>query len=146
MRLIGRAASAVLSLTILILPAVAAGGDHQSGAGPGPRPPENGHAGWEVAAGAANVRRDHSVNDTVLGLTHCGDRVEIVDTWTSPLGTRWGKVVVTRTGLTGWVLWSLLTRHEPTVTSVANCPPRECRRASPPCVTGGSVEIGPVRI
>ncbi|MFE2726727.1 hypothetical protein [Kitasatospora sp. NPDC059327] len=143
MRLIGRAASALLSLTILILPAVAAGGDHPADARPGPRPPESGHTGWEVAAGAANVRRDHSVNDTVLGLTHCGDRVEILDSWTSPLGTRWGKVAVTRTGVTGWVLWSLLTRHGPADVPVADCP--ECQRAAPPCA-GGSAEIGPVRV
>ncbi|MEU1509020.1 SH3 domain-containing protein [Kitasatospora sp. NPDC005748] len=142
MRLIGRTASAVLSLTILVLPAVAAGGDRPADADPVARPPENGRTGWEVAAGAANVRRDHSVNDTVLGLTHCGDRVEVLDTWTSPLGTRWGQVAVIRTGVTGWVLWSLLTRHEPAAAPVADCPPRECRRAAPPCA-GGSTEIGP---
>ncbi|MFD8080464.1 hypothetical protein ACFV4F_02025 [Kitasatospora sp. NPDC059722] len=102
--LIGRATAAVLSLTILLVPAAVTGGPH---------PPEVGSGWWEVSANAANVRLDHSGGDTVLGLAHHGDRVEVVDTWTSPLGARWAQVMVVRTRVTGWVLWSLLTHHDP---------------------------------
>ncbi|WP_406193659.1 SH3 domain-containing protein [Kitasatospora sp. NBC_01560] len=151
MRLIGRAASAVLSLTILILPAVGATGGRAATPRPdppgSPGPAGSGPSGWEVSAGAANVRRDHSVNDTVLGLARCGDRVEIVDSWTSPLGARWGKVVLARSRLTGWILWSLLTRRTPPDAPAVPdgaCPSGDCRRTAPPCA-GGAAEIGPAR-
>ncbi|MEV6979337.1 SH3 domain-containing protein [Kitasatospora sp. NPDC093806] len=119
---VGRAAWAALSLLVLALPAVAAGADRHPPPDPrsGPAPP-GAPDGWVVTASAANVRRDHSVDEPVLGLARCGDRVEIVDTWISPLGARWSRVVVERTGVTGWVLWSLL--HRPGATG----------RAAPPC-------------
>ncbi|MFD8783314.1 hypothetical protein [Kitasatospora sp. NPDC059599] len=42
-----------------------------------------------------------------------GDVVEVVDTWTSPLGTRRAQVMVTPTRVTGWVPWSLLAHRDP---------------------------------
>ncbi|MER7755997.1 hypothetical protein [Kitasatospora sp. NPDC097643] len=105
MALIGRASAAMLSLAILLVPAAATRG--------GERTPEVGTGWWEVSANAANVRLDHSGGDTVIGLARAGDRVEIVDTWTSPLGARWAEVMVVRTRVTGWMLWSLLAHHDP---------------------------------
>ncbi|MER7706766.1 SH3 domain-containing protein [Kitasatospora sp. NPDC097605] len=104
-----RASWAALSLLVLVLLAVAVGSDHRPPPGPhsGPPPPDT-PRGWVVAASAANVRREHSVDGTVLGLARCGEPAEIVDTWISPLGARWSRIVVAPSGLTGWVLWSLL--------------------------------------
>ncbi|WP_316520160.1 hypothetical protein [Kitasatospora brasiliensis] len=104
MAVIGRAAATVVALGILLVPAaVTAGSD---------RLPEVGAGWWEVSANAANVRVDHFGEDTVIGLATSGDRVEVVDTWTSPLGARWAKVMVVRTRVSGWVLWSLLTHRD----------------------------------
>ncbi|MED7955105.1 SH3 domain-containing protein [Streptomyces sp. BE303] len=119
---VGKTAWAALSLLVLSLPAVAAGTGHHPAAGRADAPPPGGSGTWEVAASAVNVRRDHSVNETVLGLARCRDRVEIVDTWISPLGARWSRVVVGRTGLTGWVLWSFLSRPHPAGPRVGHCP------------------------
>ncbi|MFJ9772258.1 SH3 domain-containing protein [Kitasatospora sp. NPDC101157] len=105
MAVIGRATAGVVSLAILLVPAAVTPGE--------PRAPRVGTGWWEVSASAANVRVDHSGGDTAIGLAQSGDRVEVVDTWTSPLGSRWAKVLVTRTGVTGWVLWTLLTHREP---------------------------------
>ncbi|WP_030393001.1 SH3 domain-containing protein [Kitasatospora purpeofusca] len=120
---LGRVSWTALSLLILVLPAMAAGTDHppppERHAGP---PPLNAPRGWVVTVNAANVRREHSVDAAVLGLAHCGERVEIVDTWISPLGTRWSRVVVVRSGLTGWVLWSLLGHPAPLGHPAAVCP------------------------
>ncbi|MFH9350890.1 hypothetical protein [Kitasatospora sp. NPDC017646] len=102
---IGRAAAAVVSLAILLVPAAVAPGEQ--------RAPRVGTGWWEVSANAATVRIDHFGGDTVIGLAGSGDRVEVVDTWTSPLGARWAKVLVSRTRVTGWVLWSLLTHRDP---------------------------------
>ncbi|MFI6155461.1 SH3 domain-containing protein [Kitasatospora sp. NPDC051170] len=104
MAVIGRATAAVIALAILLVPAAVTP--------EAARPPEVGTGWWEVSANAANVRRDHSGTDTVLGLARTGDRVEVLDTWTSTLGARWAKVLVARTRTTGWVLWSLLTHHD----------------------------------
>ncbi|MFE6055611.1 hypothetical protein ACFQ6N_33100 [Kitasatospora sp. NPDC056446] len=105
MAVIGRATATVISLTILLVPAaVTPVAD---------RPPEIGAGWWEVTANAANIRIDHFGGDTVIGLARSGDAVEVVDTWTSPLGARWAKVMVVRTRATGWVLWSLLAHHDP---------------------------------
>ncbi len=120
---IGRVSWTALSLLVLVLPATAAGTDHppppERRAGP---PPQDTPRGWVVAASAAKVRREHSVDGVALGLARCGERVEIVDTWISPLGTRWSRVVVVRTGLTGWVLWSLLSHPAPSGHPAAVCP------------------------
>ncbi|MFD5465238.1 hypothetical protein ACFWIQ_20765 [Kitasatospora sp. NPDC127059] len=105
MAVIGRATAAVLSLAILLVPAAVTPGEQ--------RTPAVGAGWWEVSANAANVRIDHFGGDTVTGLARSGDRVEVVDTWTSPLGARWAKVLVTRTRVTGWVLWALLTHRDP---------------------------------
>ncbi|MFJ8624597.1 hypothetical protein ACIRD3_17375 [Kitasatospora sp. NPDC093550] len=104
MAVIGRATAAVISLTILLVPAAVTPAAE--------RPPEVGAGRWEVSANAANVRIDHSGGETVVGLAHSGDVVEVVDTWTSPLGARWAKVMVARTRVTGWVLWSLLAHRD----------------------------------
>ncbi|MFF2544976.1 hypothetical protein ACFVUY_20720 [Kitasatospora sp. NPDC058063] len=105
MAVIGRAAATVVALGILLIPAaVTAGTD---------LPPELGAGWWEVSANAANVRVDHFGEETVIGLARSGDRVEVVDTWTSPLGARWAKVMVVRTRDSGWVLWSLLAHRDP---------------------------------
>ncbi|MFB7126031.1 hypothetical protein DR950_13050 [Kitasatospora xanthocidica] len=105
MAVIGRAAATVVALGILLIPtAVTAGTD---------LPPEPGAGWWEVSANAANVRVDHFGEETVIGLARSGDRVEVVDTWTSPLGARWAKVMVERTRVSGWVLWSLLAHRDP---------------------------------
>ncbi|MFB7470521.1 SH3 domain-containing protein [Kitasatospora sp. NPDC056184] len=112
---VGRAAWASLSLLVLTLLAVAVGTDHPSPPPeqpPGPPPADAPH-GWVVAASAANVRREHSVDGAVLGLARCGEPAEIVDTWISPLGTRWSRIVVGPSGLTGWVLRSLLSHPAP---------------------------------
>ncbi|MET9179346.1 SH3 domain-containing protein [Kitasatospora aureofaciens] len=105
MAVIGRAAAGVVSLAILLAPVAVTAGDQQA--------PPVGTGWWEVSASAANVRVDHFGDNTVLGQAQSGDRVEVVDTWTSPLGTRWAKVLVSRTGVTGWVLWVLLTHSDP---------------------------------
>ncbi|GAA1404169.1 hypothetical protein GCM10009639_49850 [Kitasatospora putterlickiae] len=109
-----RAFWAALSLLVLTLLAVAVGIGHRPPPErhPGPPPPEA-PRGWVVAASAANVRREHSVDGAVLGLARCGEPAEIVDTWISPLGTRWSRIVVAPRGLTGWVLWSLLDHPAP---------------------------------
>ncbi|MGW3074916.1 MULTISPECIES: hypothetical protein [unclassified Kitasatospora] len=105
MAVIGRATAAVVALGILLVPAaVTAGTD---------LPPEPGAGWWEVSATAANVRVDHFGEETVVGLARSGDRVEVVDTWTSPLGARWAKVMVVRSRISGWVLWSLLAHSDP---------------------------------
>ncbi|MER6302951.1 hypothetical protein ABT247_25820 [Kitasatospora sp. NPDC001539] len=104
MAVIGRATAAAVSLAILLVPAAVTPGEQ--------RPPTVGAGRWEVAATAANVRLDHFGGDPVVGLATSGDQVEVVDTWTSPLGARWAKVLVTRTRVTGWVLWSLLVHRE----------------------------------
>ncbi|MER7581527.1 hypothetical protein [Kitasatospora sp. NPDC097691] len=49
----------------------------------------------------------------MIGLAGSGDVVEVVDTWTSPLGARWAKVLVARTRVSGRVLWSLLAHRDP---------------------------------
>ncbi|MEU9047281.1 MULTISPECIES: hypothetical protein [unclassified Kitasatospora] len=95
----------MISLAILLVPAAVTPG--------GERPPEVGAGWWEVSANAANVRVDHVGGDTVIGLARSGDVVEIVDSWTSPLGAHWAKVMVVRTRITGWVLWPLLTHRDP---------------------------------
>ncbi|MFJ2576913.1 hypothetical protein [Kitasatospora aureofaciens] len=59
------------------------------------------------------MRLGHSSGDTVVGLAGYGHRVEVVDTWTSPLGARRAKVMVARTRVTGWVLRSLLAHRDP---------------------------------
>ncbi|MFI9362079.1 hypothetical protein ACIG5E_13615 [Kitasatospora sp. NPDC053057] len=105
MAVIGRATAAVISLAILLAPATVTPGEQ--------RPPRVGTGWWEVSASAANVRIDHFGGDTVIGLARSGDRVEVVDTWTSPFGARWAKVLVSRTRVTGWVLCSLLTHRDP---------------------------------
>ncbi|MFJ4187890.1 MULTISPECIES: hypothetical protein [unclassified Kitasatospora] len=105
MAVIGRATAAVLSLAILLVPAAVTPGEQ--------RAPRVGAGWWEVSANAANVRLDHFGERTVIGLARSGDRVEVVDTWTSPLGARWAKVLVTRTRVTGWVLWPLLAHRDP---------------------------------
>ncbi|GAB7185991.1 hypothetical protein ATKI12_5822 [Kitasatospora sp. Ki12] len=105
MAVIGRATAAVLSLAILLVPAAVTPA--------GERAPEVGAGWWEVSVSAANVRTDHFGEDTVIGLARSGDVVEVVDTWTSPLGARWAKVMVARTRVTGWVLWSLLAHRDP---------------------------------
>ncbi|MFJ8431124.1 SH3 domain-containing protein [Kitasatospora sp. NPDC094019] len=119
---LGRVSWTALSLLILVLPAMAAGTDlpppPERHAGP---PPQNAPRGWVVTVNAANVRREPSVDGAVLGLAHCGERVEIVDTRISPLGTRWSRVVVARTGQTGWVLWSLLGHPAPPGHPAAVC-------------------------
>ncbi|MER7673049.1 hypothetical protein ABTY61_31965 [Kitasatospora sp. NPDC096128] len=105
MAVIGRATAAALSFTILLVPAAVTPGEQ--------RAPRVGAGWWEVTANAANVRRDHFGGDTVIGLARSGDRVEVVDTWTSPLGARWAKVMVARTRVSGWILWPLLTHRDP---------------------------------
>ncbi|WP_224285409.1 hypothetical protein [Streptomyces sp. LS1784] len=105
MAVIGRAAATVVALGILLVPAaVTARAD---------LPPELGAGWWEVSAGAADIRVDHCGGETVIGLTRSGDRGEVVDTWTSPLGARWAKVMATRTRVSGWVLWSLPAHRGP---------------------------------
>ncbi|MFJ3221097.1 hypothetical protein ACIPLC_34885 [Kitasatospora sp. NPDC086801] len=42
--------------------------------------------------------------------TRCGARS---NHRTSPLGARWAKVMVARTRVTGWILWSLLAHRDP---------------------------------
>ncbi|MER6362193.1 SH3 domain-containing protein [Kitasatospora sp. NPDC001527] len=119
---VGRAAWAALSLLVLTVPAVAVATHDRPP--PEPRrvpPPPDAPRGWVVAASAANVRREHSVDGAVLGLARCGDPAEIVDTWISPLGTRWSRVVVAPDGLTGWMLWSLLSHPAPPGRPVGPC-------------------------
>ncbi|MFE7558155.1 hypothetical protein [Kitasatospora sp. NPDC057500] len=120
---VGRASWAALSLLVLVLLAVAVGIGHRPPPErhPGPPPPEP-PQGWVVAASAANVRREHSMDGVVLGLARCGERAEIVDTWISPLGTRWSRIVVVPGGLTGWVLWSLLDHPAPPGGPARPCP------------------------
>ncbi|MEV7185029.1 hypothetical protein [Kitasatospora sp. NPDC093102] len=36
-----------------------------------------------------------------------------MNTWTSPLGARWARVMVVRTRVSGWVLRSLLVHRGP---------------------------------
>ncbi|MFJ9454611.1 SH3 domain-containing protein [Kitasatospora sp. NPDC101447] len=105
MAVTARATAAVLSLAILLVPAAVTPGDE--------RPPAVGAGWWEVSADAANVRLDHSGGDTVVGLACSGDVVEVTDSWTSPLGARWARVMVARSGVTGWILESLLTHRAP---------------------------------
>ncbi|MBV2155465.1 hypothetical protein [Kitasatospora sp. SUK 42] len=105
MAVIGRATASVVSLSILLVPAAVSPGDVRAS--------EVGAGWWEVSANAANVRIDHFGGDAVIGLASSGDQVEVVDTWTSPLGARWAKVMVDRTRVTGWVLWSLLEHRDP---------------------------------
>ncbi|MFE2110780.1 SH3 domain-containing protein [Kitasatospora sp. NPDC059463] len=119
---VARATWAALSLLVVTLLVVAVETDHRPPPErpPGPPPPEA-RAGWVVAASAANVRREHSVDGAVLGLARCGEPAEIVDTWISPLGTRWSRIVIAPSGLTGWVLWSLLSHPAPPGRAAA-CP------------------------
>ncbi|MFE6872091.1 SH3 domain-containing protein [Kitasatospora sp. NPDC057692] len=130
---VGRATWASLSLLVLVLLVVAVGTDHLSPPAeqpPGPPPPDA-PRGWVVAASAANVRREHSVDGTVLGLARCGEPAEIVDTWVSPMGTRWSRIVVGPSGLTGWVLWSLLSHPAPgRAAAVCPTPPPDAGRTA----------------
>ncbi|WP_158835306.1 hypothetical protein [Streptomyces sp. NRRL S-350] len=95
----------MISVTILLVPAAVTPGHD--------RPREAGAGWWEVSANAANVRIDPFGGGSVIGLARSGDTVEVMDTWTSPLGARWAEVMVVRTRVTGWVLWSLLAHHGP---------------------------------
>ncbi|MBD0676666.1 hypothetical protein ACIQOW_21755 [Kitasatospora sp. NPDC091335] len=105
MAVIGRATATVVALGILLVPAAVTAGTDLA--------PEVGSGWWEVSANAANVRVDHFGEEPVIGLASSGDRVEVVDTWTSPLGARWAKVMVVRNRVSGWVLWSLLAHRDP---------------------------------
>ncbi|MFB6893398.1 hypothetical protein ACFCX4_29235 [Kitasatospora sp. NPDC056327] len=120
---VGRVTWAALSLLVLALPAVAAVADHRPSPErrTGPLLADAPH-GWVVAASAVNVRSEHSVDEPVTGLAGCGERVEIVDTWISPVGTRWSRIVVVRSGLSGWALRSLLGRPARPAGPAEPCP------------------------
>ncbi|GAA1960175.1 hypothetical protein [Kitasatospora viridis] len=122
MHLAGRTAAASLSLLVLLVPvltldAEAPGRTPVPGRPPAPAAaPVNDPAApptpWTVTASAANVRRAHSADAVVVGIAQCGDLVDLVDEWSSPVGVRWREVLVRRTGVTGWVFWSLLARND----------------------------------
>ncbi|GAA2152504.1 hypothetical protein GCM10009760_49130 [Kitasatospora kazusensis] len=131
MRLAGTMTSAVLCLAVLLTPAVVSGS--ATSARPPAAPAEQAEqAGrWEVSATAANIRADHSTDAAIVGIAQRGDRVDLAESWTSPLGAQWREATVHRTGVTGWIHRSLITRHPLPDPGTADCFPDFCQDLAP---------------